>query len=110
MLMVIGAHVVAQSDRAQELCAANSKLLASRQRSGNGGDTGMRARRAMRIVGFVGMRQHAIRQCGLDWTAHDLCGDYGRDFLAAVSAGELDGGTPGGKSEPEIMAANVSRM
>src|SRR6202011_1478636 len=44
-----GPDIIAESDGAQESCSANSKLLARCQRSGNDGDTGMRARRAVRI-------------------------------------------------------------
>ena len=105
------ADVVAQSHRAHEMRPVNAELLPSRQRRGHHGDARMRARRGMRIVRFVGMRQHPIGERRLDRAAQDVGADHRRDFFAAVAfAANLIAARPGGSSEPEIMAANVSRM
>jgi hypothetical protein len=41
------------------------------------------------VVSFVGVSEFTIGECGFDWAAHDVRCDYGRNFLAAVSASEL---------------------
>ena len=84
------ADVVAQRHRAQEVHTADPKLLAGGQGCGNNRNTWVRAGGAVRIVGLVGMSQHAVRQCGLDWTAHDIRCHDGRDLFASISTHKLD--------------------
>jgi hypothetical protein len=46
----------------------------------------------MRVVRFVRMSEHAIRECSFDRAAHDIRSHDGGDLLAAIAAGKLDGG------------------
>ena len=105
------ADIVAQRHGAQKLPAADVEPFASRERSGNRSASRMRLRRRMRIVGLVGMRQHPVGERGLDRPAQDVRTGDGRDPVAFVGAGEVDRETAGRQfSEPEIMAASVSRI
>ena len=45
----------------------------------------------MRVVGLVGMRQHAVGERGFNRSANDGAAGDRRDLLAAVHAGEVDG-------------------
>ncbi len=70
--------------------AADSKLLTCGKRRGNDGAARMRAAGGEIVVGFVGMRQLAIGERGFDWSAENLGGNDGGNFLAAVGPCELD--------------------
>ncbi len=84
------ADVVAERNRTEKARAVDAKLFAHGQRRGHHGRAGMRLRRRMSVVGFVGMRQHAVAQRRLDRSAHDIRSDHRRDLLALVEAREID--------------------
>src|SRR5260370_4804724 len=87
-------NVVAQRHGTQKVCPADAKSLPSRKRSRHYRASWMRLRRGVRIVRFVGMSQHTIRQRRLDRAAHDFRRDYGRDLFATVGPGELQRRSP----------------
>src|ERR1700687_582459 len=89
------ANVIPESDRAHEVSSADCVLLAGGKGRWNNGDTRMRAGRAMRVVGFVGMREHAVRECGFDGAADDVGSDNRGDLLTAIGTGELQGRATG---------------
>ena len=105
------ADVVAESDGAQEMLAADRALLAERERRGNDGGAGMRLRRAVRVVRLVRVREHAVDERGVHRAGEDCSSPTtvaaGRPACARASASAA---TPGGSSEPDTIAANVSRM
>ncbi len=49
----------------------------------------MRFRWRMRVVGLVGMRQHPIRQCGLNRPAHQIRCNHRRNLFSSIRLGEL---------------------
>ena len=49
----------------------DAELLAERQRRRHDRAARMRVRRAVRVVGLVGMRQHAVGERRLDRAAHN---------------------------------------
>ena len=59
------ADVVAERDGAQEGAPVDAELLAERERRGNDRRAGMRLRRAVRVVGLVGVREHAVGERGV---------------------------------------------
>jgi len=79
----------AERDGAEEVCSADAELLAAAQSGRHNGATWVRLRRRVRIIGLVGMSQHAIGESRFDWTAYDIGSNHGGDFLAAVGASEL---------------------
>src|SRR5260370_1407015 len=79
--------VVAQRHGAQKVCPADAKSLSSRKRSRHYRASWMRLRRGVRIVRFVGMGQHTIRQRRLDRAAYDFRRDYGRAIFSPLAAG-----------------------
>ena len=89
------ADVVAERHGAQEVRAVDAELFAGRESGRHDGRTGMRLRGRMRIVGFIGMRQHPIGEGGFDGAAH--CGgrSYRRHFVAGVFQSEADRKAPG---------------
>ena len=91
------ADVIAESDGAQKLRPADAESFSRRQRRGHHGAARMRQRRRVRIVGFVGLREHAIGERGFDRPAEDIRADHRGDFFAAVRPRELNGGATGGK-------------
>ncbi len=103
-----GADVITQSDGAQKLRAADGETLSRRECGGHHGAARMRQRRRVRIVGFVGLSEHAIGERRFDGTAEEIRADHRGHFFAAVRSRELNGGATGGRSEPETMEASVS--
>src|SRR5258706_8542002 len=83
------ADVVAESDGANELCAADCVLFAGRKSSGDRRYAGMRTRRPMRVVRFVRVRKHAITERRFDGAADDVRSDHCRYFPAPITACEL---------------------
>ena len=81
------AHVVAKRHGAQKMGPADAELFACRERRGNGRATRMRMRGRVRIVGFIGMREHPVRHRGFQRTAHDVRGRDRRHVLALVRRG-----------------------
>src|SRR5262249_56106346 len=69
---------------------------------GEGGGGGVGEGGRVGVVGLVGVRQHAVGERGLDRTAQHVGAHDGRDALAAIAAGELNGGAAGG----ELRARN----
>ena len=67
-----------------------------------------RARR-QRVVGFVGMGHRAVHERGLDRADEERVTRDSCHRLAAVRARELSAARPGESSDPETIAANVSR-
>ena len=82
--------IVAEDHCAQELRSVNAELLRSRQRRGDHGDAGMRERRGVCVVGFVGMSQHAIDERRFDRAAKNVGADDRGDFFATVAFCKLE--------------------
>ena len=103
------ADVVAERDGAQEVRARDAELLAERERRGNDRRAGMRLRLAVRVVGLVGVREHAVDERGVGGLASERrARDRRRPRPPACVRANASAARPGGSSEPEIIAANVS--
>ena len=87
--------VVAKRHCAQEVRPADTKPFPRRKGGRHYRATWMRLRRSVRIVGFVGMSQHAIRHCRLDRATYNFRGKHRRDLFATVGAGKLQRCAPG---------------
>ena len=81
--------VIAERDGAEEPCPVDAELFAGGECGGDDGASGMRLRWRMRVVGFVGMGQHAVGERGLDGAANDVGGGDGGHFLAGMRARKL---------------------
>ena len=94
------ADVVAERDRAQEVHARRAELLAERERGRHRRAARMRARRAVRVVGLVGVRQHPVRERRLDRAAHKIGSGDRRHGLPAVAARKRDRRAPRRQAGP----------
>ena len=70
------ADVVTERHCAQQRRAASSFALRHRQGSGDNAAAGMSQRRRMRVVGFVGVREHAVGQCGVYDGRNEVTADH----------------------------------
>ena len=77
------ADVVAERDRAQELIALRMLAFAHRPRCGHDAASRVNERRRVRIVGLVGVREHAIDECRIDRVRQKAAADYGGLLRAA---------------------------
>ena len=77
------AHIVAQRHGAQQLRAVAVLAFAHRQRGGHHATARMRERRRVRIVGLVGVSQHAVGQRRVFRRGHKLAADDHRLLGAA---------------------------
>src|SRR5580700_4015915 len=84
------ADVVTESDRPDKMRPADGVLFTGSKSGGNRGNAGMRARRAMRVVGFVRMRENSVRERGLNRTADNLGGHNCGDLLSAIRASKFE--------------------
>ena len=82
-------NIIAERHGAKEVNAIDAELLPSGERSRHYRSAGMRAGRAVGIVGFIGMSEDAICECCFDGAAHHLGGNYGRNLLSTVRLGKL---------------------
>jgi hypothetical protein len=87
--------VVAERYRAQEMRPVDAERFADGERRRHHGAAGMGQREGVRVVGLVGVRQHAVGERRLDRTAQHIGAHHGRDALAAIAAREPYGGTAG---------------
>ena len=78
--------VVAERDGAKQPRAVDAELLARGERRRHHRAAGMRMRRRVRIVGLVGVREHAVGHRGFDRTAQQVGRRDGRDLLAGARA------------------------
>ena len=104
------ADVIAQRDGAQEAVPVDAELLAGGQRRGHHGAAGVRLRGRVGVVRFIGMGQHPVGQRRFDRAANHVRAGDGGDFLPVCARANWSAMRPGGRSAPEIMAANVSRI
>jgi len=92
------------------VCSADAELLACCEGGRNESAAGVRASGGEVIVGFIGMGKLAlVRAASMGPQRNSRC-DYCGSLRAPVSAGEVEGNAAGGSSEPETMAAKVSRI
>ncbi len=91
------AHVVAQHDGAQELCARAAILFGHRQRGRHDGTARVRLGDRLEVVGFVGVREHAIGQRGVDCGGAEVGGQHRRLERAALRTHVADGRDSGRK-------------
>ena len=97
--------VVTERHRAQEMPPVDAERFAHGERRRHHGAAGMGQRGRVRVVGLVGVRQHAVGERGLDRPAQHVGADHGGEALTAVAAGEFYGGAAGG----EMRAGNHGR-
>src|SRR6267154_2319321 len=88
-------NVVAERHGVQEVCPADAEPLTSRKGGGHHSAPWMRLRRGVRIVRFVGMSQHPIRECRFDRAAYNFRGHDRGEFSATIDASKLHRHTPG---------------
>ena len=62
--------IIAERDGAKKVSPADAELLRSSECSGHNRSAGMRARRAVRVVGLIGMGEDAIGKCSFEGSAH----------------------------------------
>src|ERR1700737_2178546 len=84
-----GPDVVAESHRAQKACAVDAKFFTGRQGGRNHGAARMRLRELVGVIGFVGMRQHAVDERRFQWTGSHFRGNDRRSLIGCKIAGEL---------------------
>ena len=84
------ADVIAEHDRTQDLLAREIARLADRERRRHDARAGMRERRRMRIVGFIRMPEHAVRERRVRGRSHDARADDARLRFAAERSHVLD--------------------
>ena len=105
------AHVVAQRHRAQQLRAVGALALAHRQCRRHHAAARVRQRRCVRVIGLVGVRQHPIRQRGMFGGGDELAADHTTDCLVPPNVLMYEiAARPGGRREPETIAAIVSSV
>jgi hypothetical protein len=90
-------HVIAEHDRPEQAFAACMLALAHRQCGRNDGAARMGTRGSVGIVGFVGVRQHAVGEGRMDRSGEPAGPDNRRSGHAAKAAHIGDGQPPGTK-------------
>ena len=83
-------QVVAHRDRTQQGAAGHAVAFADRQRRRHDAAARVGERRRMRVVGLVGMGQHAIGQRRVDRRGDDRGADHAGFWLAAERIHERD--------------------
>ena len=94
------ADVVAKRNRAEKHRAVAPLPLGHGQGRGHDAAAGMSQRRRMRVVGFVGMGQHAVGQCGVPCSGSDIAADHAGFFDAAEGFYVGDRFFPGRQARP----------
>ena len=89
------AYVVAERNRAQQRRPVAPLALGHGERRGHNAAARMRQRRRMRIVGLVGMSQHAVRQRGVGGRRDDAAAGHASFLGAAERAHEGNRFFPG---------------
>jgi hypothetical protein len=70
------ANVISQRHGAQEFLATSVLALGHRERRWHNPATLVRERRRVRVVGLVGMSEHAVREGGVDGGSEDFAADH----------------------------------
>src|SRR5919109_3676468 len=76
------ANVISQRHGTQECRTTSSVTLGHCQRRWHDATSRMRERRRMRVIGLVGVSEHAVRQSGIDGGGEDLAANP-RSFSGA---------------------------
>ena len=103
-------NVVAERHGAREVLPADAGFFTDRQRGRHDGAAGMRSSPGIVIVRFVGMSEFPVGDGRLDGSEENIRSHHRANIRAAIGAGKFQGHASRGSSEPEIMAAKVSRM
>ena len=104
------AHIVAKRHGANVVLAAHAQLFADCKRSRDDRRARMRLRRPVGVVGFIRMRKHAVDERRVDRSRYDVRSNDGGNGPASLALASAKAARPGGSSEPDTMAATVSRM
>ena len=94
------ADIVSERDRADKRSAVLPLPLGHGQGRRHDAAAGMRERRRMRVVGFVGVSKHAVNQCGVYRGRNDAAPDHAGFFDAAEGFHVADRFFPGRKTRP----------
>jgi len=104
--------VVAQGYRPQEPGSAGTVVLAGRQGGRHNGASRMNMRGSVRVVGLVGVGEHAIHERRIHRPAQQFGTDHGRLLVPGMKAGKLErdqrrrqvgAGNHGGQSIEDVM-------
>ena len=89
------ADIVAEGYGAEERLAGGVLALGHGEGRGDDGASRMRERRGVRVIGLVGVRQHAVGHGGVDGGGDDVRTDDGSLRDASLGADKVDGGLAG---------------
>ena len=91
-IVVARADVVAERHRTQQLAPGDAGRLPHRQRGRHDRRARVRLRRSVRVVGLVGVREHAVDERGLHRAGQQRRADDGRDRTSRFGAGKCQCG------------------